>query len=280
MTAFQEFIVIAGPCVLEHNRGAVNRQTAETLKGIVERVQKATGVPIRFYFKSSYDKANRTSIDSYRGPGLEEGLAILSEIKADLGVRLLTDVHQVSEVAPATEVVDMIQIPAFLCRQTDLLVEAGRAAGARSVAVNIKKGQFVAPHDMGHAGTKVRQAGCSEVYMTERGSSFGYNNLVVDMRSIPIIQGMGYPLIFDATHSVQLPGGQGATSGGKREYAPVLARAAVAAGCSGLFFETHPNPDEALSDGANMIPLAWVEDVLTTCLRLHQVVREASLQPV
>ncbi|MGE0199804.1 MAG: 3-deoxy-8-phosphooctulonate synthase [Candidatus Melainabacteria bacterium] len=267
MSAFadQPFIVIAGPCVIEKNRGENNRRVA------AELVEITKDLPIEFYFKSSFDKANRTSLHSYRGPGLDDGLAVLQEIKSDLGVRLLTDVHEIDQVAPAAEVVDMLQIPAFLCRQTDLLVAAARTGKA----VNIKKGQFMAPADMAHAAAKVKESGNNRIYITERGSSFGYNNLVVDMRSIPITQSLGFPLIFDATHSVQIPGGQGTSSGGKREFAPVLARAAVAAGANGLFFETHFNPDEALSDGPNMIPLAWVRELLETCLAIREVVQKA-----
>ncbi len=264
----QEFVVIAGPCVLESNRGAVNFEVARTLKEITAQFPE-----IKFYFKSSYDKANRSSIDSYRGPGLTEGLAILKEIKDSVGVRLLTDVHTEAEIAPVAAVVDMMQIPAFLCRQTDLLLEAGRAAREHGIPVNVKKGQFVAPRDIRHAAEKVQSMGCQEVYITERGSTFGYNNLVVDMRSIPIIQGLGLPVIFDATHSVQLPGGDGKTTGGNREYAPLLAKAAVSAGCSGLFFETHPTPEKGLSDASNMLPLDWVEPMLKTCMQLREIVR-------
>lgn len=260
----KRFVVIAGPCVLEHNRGEVNRQAARELASIM-----ASFPEIDFYFKSSFDKANRTAVDGYRGPGLDEGLAILQEIKDELGVKLLTDVHEIHQVKPVGEVVDMLQIPAFLCRQTDLLVEAGNTGKA----VNIKKGQFMAPGDMLHAANKVRYTGNDNIFITERGSSFGYNNLVVDMRSIPITHSLGLPLIFDATHSVQIPGGQGTSSGGKRDYAPVLARAAVAAGCDGLFFETHPDPAHALSDGPNQIPLEWVKPLLQTCLNIRELVQ-------
>ncbi|HEY9746009.1 MAG TPA: 3-deoxy-8-phosphooctulonate synthase [Oculatellaceae cyanobacterium] len=263
--ASQEFIVIAGPCVLEKNRGALNMEVAKQLKALMQQFPQ-----VKFYFKSSYDKANRSSINSYRGPGLKEGLEILKEIKETVGVPILTDVHTPAEVAPVAEVVDMIQIPAFLCRQTDLLLEAGKT----SIPVNIKKGQFMAPLDMRHAAQKVKDMGNHQVYITERGSTFGYNNLVVDMRSIPITHSLGLPLIFDATHSVQLPGGAGETTGGNREYAPILAKAAVAAGCDGLFFETHPEPEKGLSDASNMLPLEWVEPMLKTCLRLRNVIRE------
>jgi 2-dehydro-3-deoxyphosphooctonate aldolase (KDO 8-P synthase) len=268
------FVIIAGPCVLEENGGLLNLEVAQALQEIT------SSLPIQFYFKSSYDKANRSSIDSYRGPGLEEGLKILGEIKKKTGVQLLTDIHQINEIGPASDVVDMIQIPAFLCRQTDLLLEAGRSG----VPVNIKKGQFLAPQDVIHCANKVKSVSNQPVYITERGSSFGYNNLVVDMRSIPIVQSHGLPLIFDATHSVQLPGGQGKTSGGQRQYVTTLARAAVAAGCNGLFFETHPNPDKAPCDGPNMIPLEWVEDLIHTCLNIRQAIalstKSQSKQPV
>jgi 2-dehydro-3-deoxyphosphooctonate aldolase (KDO 8-P synthase) len=261
-----KFIVIAGPCVLEENRGALNFEVARRLKAIASRFPD-----VLFYFKSSYDKANRSSIHSYRGPGLAEGLDILRDIKKEVGVPILTDVHAVEQVMPCAEVADMIQIPAFLCRQTDLLLEAGRSG----VAVNIKKGQFVAPLDIRHAAQKVKSTGNDQVCITERGSTFGYNNLVVDMRAIPMVQSLGLPMIFDATHSVQLPGGAGDTTDGNREYAPILARAAVAAGCDGLFLETHPEPEKGLSDASNMMPLDWVEPLLDTCLKLRAIVRES-----
>lgn len=259
-----EFIVIAGPCILENNRGEVNFETARQLKAIMAKFPE-----IKFYFKSSYDKANRSSINSYRGPGLKEGLEILKEIKESVGVSILTDVHWPDEIAPVAEVVDMIQIPAFLCRQTDLLLEAGKTR----IPVNVKKGQFLAPLDIRHAAQKVKSMGNEQVYITERGSTFGYNNLVVDMRSIPMVQSLGLPIIFDATHSVQLPGGAGETTGGNREYAPILAKAAVSAGCNGLFFETHPTPEKGLSDASNMLPLDWVEPMLQTCMQLRSIIQ-------
>lgn len=259
-----EFIVIAGPCILENNRGEVNFETARQLKAIMAKFPE-----IKFYFKSSYDKANRSSINSYRGPGLKEGLEILKEIKESVGVPILTDVHWPDEIAPVAEVVDMIQIPAFLCRQTDLLLEAGKTR----IPVNVKKGQFLAPLDIRHAAQKVKSMGNEQVYITERGSTFGYNNLVVDMRSIPMVQSLGLPIIFDATHSVQLPGGAGETTGGNREYAPILAKAAVSAGCNGLFFETHPTPEKGLSDASNMLPLDWVEPMLQTCIQIRNIIR-------
>ncbi len=256
-----DFIVIAGPCVIENDGGEITRKAARHLKTVADRLH------IPLYFKSSYDKANRSSIQSYRGPGLDKGLDILQSVKDEFGLPLLTDVHSPEEAREAGKVVDMIQIPAFLCRQTDLLV----AAGETGKTVNIKKGQFLSPKDVVNCAEKVKSTGNHQIYITERGTTFGYNNLVVDMRSVPIIQDAGWPLIFDATHSVQLPGGAGTASSGERQYAPVLARAAVAAGCSGLFLETHPNPDAAPSDGANMLPLEWVEPLLTSCLLIRQV---------
>ncbi len=272
------FIVIAGPCILENNRGEVNFEVARQLKAIMAQFPQ-----VKFYFKSSFDKANRSSINSYRGPGLTEGLTILKEIKDSVGVSLLTDVHAIEHVMPAADVVDMIQIPAFLCRQTDLLLEAGRTR----IPVNIKKGQFMAPLDTRHAANKVKSMGNEQVYITERGTTFGYNNLVVDMRAIPMVHSLGLPLIFDATHSVQLPGGTGETTGGNREFAPLLAKCAVSAGCDGLFFETHPEPEKGLSDASNMLPLSWVEPMLKTCLQLRDIVQneqdyinQPRLQPV
>ncbi|MEM0951266.1 MAG: 3-deoxy-8-phosphooctulonate synthase [Cyanobacteria bacterium P01_H01_bin.74] len=267
----KKLIVIAGPCVIEKEDGALNAAVAEQLSAILAPYADK----ISFYFKSSFDKANRSSIQSYRGPGLTEGLRILQKIKETVGVQLLTDVHTPEQVAPAAAVVDMIQIPAFLCRQTDLLVEAGKT----NIGVNIKKGQFVAPADMRHAIKKVTSMGNDQVYITERGSTFGYNNLVVDMRAIPITHQLGVPIIFDATHSVQLPGGAGETTGGNREYAPILAKAAIAAGCDGLFFETHPDPAFGLSDASNMLPLSWVEPMITTCLALRDIVLAEAAYP-
>lgn len=257
-----EFIVIAGPCVIEDDDGAITRQAARHLRTVADRLK------IKIYFKSSYDKANRSSISAYRGPGLEKGLSLLESIREEFGLPLLTDVHSPEEATEAGKIIDMLQIPAFLCRQTDILV----AAGETGKAVNIKKGQFLSPKDVIHCAEKVKSTGNEQIYITERGTTFGYNNLVVDMRSIPIVQGLGYPLIFDATHSVQLPGGAGDASTGERQFVPTLARAAVAAGCNGLFMETHPNPSSAPSDGANMIPLDWVEPLLTTCLSLREIV--------
>jgi 2-dehydro-3-deoxyphosphooctonate aldolase (KDO 8-P synthase) len=253
--------LIAGPCVIESE--ALCRQVAQSLARACRRLD------LPFVFKASFDKANRTSAGSFRGPGLEEGLRILAAVRRDLGVPVLTDVHTEAQAAAAGAVVDILQIPAFLCRQTDLIEAAVRTGRI----VNIKKGQFLSPAEMGQVARKAAQAGGRRLLLTERGSSFGYNNLVVDMRSIPILRGFGYPVVFDATHSVQLPGGGGDRSSGQREYAPVLARAAVAAGANGLFVETHPDPDRALSDGPNMIPLASMPRLLADLGRVFAAVR-------
>lgn len=243
--------VLAGPCVIE-NRD-ISLSTALTLAEIAERLD------LPLVFKSSFDKANRTSASSYRGPGLEEGLSILAEVKRETGLPIVTDIHHPDQAALVAEVADVIQIPAFLCRQTDLLV----AAAATDRIVNIKKGQFLAPWDMKNAVDKVRTAGNDRIWLTERGSTFGYNNLVVDMRSIPEMRKFDVPVVFDATHSVQIPGGLGGASGGQREYVAVLASAAVAAGADGVFMETHPAPDKALCDGPNSLPLDQMEGLLT-----------------
>lgn len=227
---------------------------ARTLLALARRLE------LPFVFKASYDKANRTSAASYRGPGLEGGLAILERVRTDLRIPVLTDVHTEDEAATAGKVVDILQIPAFLCRQTDLL----RAAAATGRMVNVKKGQFLAPEDMGQVVAKLRGFGNTQILVTERGTTFGYHNLVADFRSIPILRRNGCPVIFDATHSVQLPGGGGDRSSGQREFAPVLARAAVAAGADGVFIETHPEPDRALSDGPNMIPLDAMPELMKT----------------
>lgn len=255
------FLIIAGPCVIESWDVVYN--TALALKDI----SKELGFSL--VFKSSYDKANRTSIDSFRGPGLVQGLNMLLDIKRRLGLELLSDVHEEAHCKPAACVLDVLQIPAFLCRQTDLVVAAARTGKA----VNIKKGQFVAPQDMINSVKKVTDTGNNNVFLTERGTTFGYNNLVVDFRSIPIMQATGYPVIFDATHSVQLPGGGGTVSSGQRQYIPTLAKAAVAAGCDGLFMEVHPNPDVAMSDGPNQVPLSQVKDLISQCMKVHQVTR-------
>lgn len=254
-------LLIAGPCVIES--GEQLMRTAGGLKDLCHRLG------INFVFKASFDKANRTSFNSFRGPGLERGLEMLAEVKNKLGVPILSDVHEVDQCAAAGAVLDVIQIPAFLCRQTDLVA----AAAKTGKPVNIKKGQFVAPLDMLHSIRKVTEQGNENVLVTERGTSFGYNNLVVDFRSIPMIQSTGYPIIFDATHSVQLPSASGGVSGGDRRYIPNLTRAALAAGCDGLFMEVHPNPDEALSDAATQIPLAMVGELLEQCVKIHSLTR-------
>lgn len=255
-------VLIGGPCVIESESHA--RSMAEKLM----RIAADAGLP--FIFKSSYDKANRSCLDNFRGPGLREGLRILREIKRDLGVPILSDVHQESEIPSAAEVLDVIQIPAFLCRQTDFLVAAGRSGKP----VNIKKGQFMAPWDMQNAVDKVTSSGNDAVFLTERGVSFGYNNLVSDMRALPIMRRTGTPVVFDATHSVQLPGGKGSCSGGDRAMARVLARSAVAAGVDGVFMEIHDDPDNAKCDGPNMIPLAEVPSLLATLVALDALVKK------
>ena len=255
----QPFLIIAGPCVIES--WEILHKTAQFLKDL------ACEFSFSLVFKSSYDKANRTSINSFRGPGLTDGLAMLGEIKAKLGLPLLSDVHETSHCQPAGQVLDVLQIPAFLCRQTDLIA----AAAETGKAVNIKKGQFVSPAEMKNGINKVQEQGNNNVLITERGTTFGYNNLVVDMRAISIMKDFGVPVIFDATHSVQLPGGSGQTSGGQRQYIPTLAKAAVAAGCDGLFMEVHPNPDEAKSDAATQIPLNHVKELISQCLKLHEL---------
>jgi 2-dehydro-3-deoxyphosphooctonate aldolase (KDO 8-P synthase) len=236
-------LLISGPCVIENY--AITFEIASYLKDLTQEL----GIP--FLFKASYDKANRTSIDAFRGPGIEKGLDILARIKSELGIQILSDVHRVGEVADASAVLDVLQIPAFLCRQTDFILEVAKTGKP----VNIKKGQFFAPMDMQYVVEKIRSTGNQQILLTERGTTFGYNNLVVDMRGIPMMQQTGCPVIFDATHSVQLPGGQGTSSGGQREFASVLARAAVAAGANGVFMEVHPDPDHALCDGPNSLKL-------------------------
>jgi len=236
-------LLISGPCVIENYD--VTFEVASYMKALARELE------IPYLFKSSYDKANRTSINSYRGPGIGDGLEILSRIKSDVGVQILSDVHRISEIKDASAVLDVIQIPAFLCRQTDFILEVGRT----QKPINIKKGQFMAPMDMHNVVQKIRSTGNQQILLTDRGTMFGYNNLVVDMRAIPMMQRTGCPVVFDATHSVQLPGGQGTRSGGQREYAPVLARAAVAAGADGVFMEVHPDPDKALCDGPNSLKL-------------------------
>ena len=253
--------LIAGPCVIE------SETHARFMADAIQRITADLNLP--YIFKASYDKANRTSATGFRGPGLQEGTRILRRIAETTGLPVLTDVHQAPDCEPVAEAVDVLQIPAFLCRQTDLLLAAARTGRA----VNIKKGQFVAPWDMSHAVDKVTGAGNPRVFVTERGFSFGYNNLVVDMRSLAVMRSTGCPVVFDATHSVQLPGGQGDSSGGQREFVPVLARAAVAAGVAGIFMETHPNPAKALSDGPNAWPLDRMRPLLSTLVELDSAVK-------
>jgi len=249
--------LIAGPCVIE-NRDLVF-EVAEAVNAVCEKLG------VQYIFKASFDKANRTSASTFRGPGVTAGLAVLQEVKDKLGLPVLTDIHESSHVAEVAEVVDVLQIPAFLCRQTDLLM----AAAATGKAINVKKGQFLSPQEMSQVAQKLRSAGVENLLLTERGNSFGYNTLVVDFRSLPQLQSFGCPVIFDATHSVQQPGGQGGTSGGQREYIAPLARAAVAVGVDGLFMEIHPNPDKALSDGPNMLPLHRLEPLLKQLLAIR-----------
>ncbi|MFP4155412.1 MAG: 3-deoxy-8-phosphooctulonate synthase [Halothiobacillaceae bacterium] len=257
----QPLFLIAGPCVIESEDLAL--ETAGRLAEICARLE----MPL--IYKSSFDKANRSSGKSYRGPGIDKGLAILESVRAQVGVPVLTDVHEDTPLAEVASVVDVLQTPAFLCRQTNFI----RAVASQGRPVNIKKGQFLAPWDMRHVVAKAREAGNEQVMVCERGVSFGYNNLVSDMRSLAVMRETGAPVVFDATHSVQLPGGQGDRSGGQREFVPVLARAAVAAGISGLFMETHPDPDRALSDGPNAWPLSLMAPLLETLCRLHEAIR-------
>jgi 2-dehydro-3-deoxyphosphooctonate aldolase (KDO 8-P synthase) len=255
------FFVIAGPCVIEHEELTLQ------IAGFLKETSDLMGIPV--IFKASYDKANRTSLDSFRGPGIDNGLEILQKVKDKTGLPVLSDVHDVSHVKKAANVLDIIQIPAFLCRQTDLLLAAARTG----LPMNIKKGQFLSPWEMEHALVKIASTGNQKILLTERGTSFGYNNLVVDIRSIPIMRGFGFPVVFDATHSVQLPGGSGTCSGGQREYATYLARAAVAAGANGVFLEVHPHPDSALCDGANSLPLEQIRPLLSMLRDIHRIVQ-------
>ncbi len=265
----QPIFLIAGPCVIE------SRQMAIDIAGALKEITSALGMP--YIFKASYDKANRSSGKSFRGPGIDNGLDILADVRKTIGVPVLTDVHSEDEIFQVASVVDVIQTPAFLCRQTDFIEACARSGKP----VNIKKGQFLAPEDMVNVMDKAREAakgaGLNEdnFMVCERGASFGYNNLVSDMRSLAILRKTSSPVVYDATHSVQLPGGQGTTSGGQREFVPVLSRAAVATGIAGLFMETHPNPAEAMSDGPNMVPLSRMKELLTTLVELDRVVKKA-----
>jgi len=266
----QPFFLIAGPCVIE------SRQMAFDTAGTLKEITSALGIP--FIYKSSFDKANRSSGTSYRGPGMDEGLAILADVRSALGVPVLTDVHDTTQVQAVADVVDMMQTPAFLCRQTDFI----QACAATGKPVNIKKGQFLAPTDMLQVVAKARAASIAaghdgtNILVCERGASFGYNNLVSDMRSLAIMRQTDCPVVFDATHSVQLPGGQGTSSGGQREFVPVLARAAVAVGVAGLFMETHPDPAHALSDGPNAVPLSHMRALLSTLVELDRVAKRGA----
>ena len=260
--AQRPLVLIAGPCVIESESATLRH--AERLMTI------CNGLSIPLIFKASYDKANRTSIGAFRGPGMKEGLRILAKVKESLGLALLSDIHSIEQVAPAAEVLDVLQIPAFLCRQTDLLVAAAKSGRV----INIKKGQFLAPWDMKNVAAKVAASGNENIILTERGASFGYNNLVVDMRSFPVMRASGYPVVFDATHSVQLPGGQGESSGGQREFVEYLSRAAVATGIDGIFMEVHEDPQKALCDGPNSIPLNDLPPLLATLKEIEAVVNK------
>ena len=253
--------LIAGPCVIEHE--VETRQIAEDLKAITAELS------MPFIFKSSFDKANRSAIDSYRGPGLEHGLEILASIKDEFSVPLLTDIHTEEQAQRAAEVVDVLQIPAFLCRQTDLLI----AAAKTGKPVNVKKGQFLAPWDMKNIIDKIEKSGNNRILLTERGSSFGYNTLISDLRALPAMREFGYPVVYDATHSVQQPGGLGSTSGGQSRFVPYLARAAVAVGCDAVFLEVHPNPKQAASDGPNMLPLSELKHLLQQLLAIEKALK-------
>lgn len=260
--------LIAGPCVIESEKLVI--ETA----GAIAEIAKDLGIP--YIFKASYDKANRTSISSFRGLGIAEGLKILKKVKRELGVPILTDIHEVHDVSQVAEVVDVLQIPAFLCRQTDLLCAAAKSGRV----VNVKKGQFLSPWDMANVVNKLQEAGTSKIFLTERGASFGYQNLVVDMRSLPVMSNLGYPVVFDATHSVQLPGGGGTVSSGQREFVAPLARAAAAVGCDGFFMEVHPRPEEALSDGPNMIRLSELRGLLEQLQAIWQVAGKGKISPL
>ena len=253
-------LIISGPCVIENYD--ITYKIAAFLKDLTDRLG------VNFIFKASFDKANRTSIDAFRGPGIDAGLEMLARIKSEVGVKVLSDVHRISDIAQAAEVLDIIQVPAFLCRQTDFIIEISRTGRP----LNIKKGQFLAPMDMTNVVDKVKSTGNTNILLTERGAMFGYNNLVVDFRGIGIMQQTGCPVIFDATHSVQLPGGAGNSSGGQREFAPVLAKAAVATGVDGVFMEVHPDPDNALCDGPNSLRLDSLESLFSQLVRIREIV--------
>lgn len=256
------FLLIAGPCVIEDEKSTMD--IASALKGITGEL----GIPL--IFKASYDKANRTSMNSYRGPGLTKGLQILKRIREEIGVPILSDVHRFEEIGMASQILDVVQVPAFLCRQTDFIIEVARNAGI----INIKKGQFLAPWDVSNILEKASSTGNDNIMITERGTSFGYNNLVADMRSIPLMRAMGYPVIFDATHSSQLPGGAGNASGGQREMVPYLSRAAVAAGIDGLFLEVHTDPERALCDGPNSLYLDSLSGLLAVLKEIDGIVKK------
>jgi 2-dehydro-3-deoxyphosphooctonate aldolase (KDO 8-P synthase) len=258
------FTLIAGPCVIE------SRDLVFEVAGQVKAIAERLGLP--FVFKASFDKANRSSGASFRGPGLEDGLAILAAVKQQFDLPVLTDIHESHQAALVAQVVDVLQIPAFLCRQTDLLLAAAEAVRGTDKVINVKKGQFLAPWDMAQVVRKLRNAGVENLWLTERGSSFGYNTLVVDYRSLPQLQAMGCPVIFDATHAVQQPGSQGACSGGQRDFVAPLARAAMAVGIDGVFLEVHPDPDQARSDGPNMIPLHRLEPLLIQLKQIRKAI--------
>ncbi len=258
------FVLIAGPCVIEEEK--LTFKIAINIQKITQKLN------IPFIFKASYDKANRTSIKSFRGPGIKKGLKILSKIKKELNIPVLSDVHSPDEAVEAAKVLDIIQIPAFLCRQTDLLIAAGRSMKV----VNIKKGQFLAPEDMEQVVKKIEATGNKKILLTERGTSFGYHSLINDFRSLAIMSNTGYPVIFDATHSVQQPGGLGNATGGKSEFVPLLSRCAVAAGCAGIFMEVHPNPEKALSDGPNMLKLNKLEKLLICLKKIDRIIKSSS----
>ena len=257
----EKLTLLAGPCMLEGLDRCL--LIGRTIKEICQRLD------INYVFKASFDKANRSSFHSFRGPGMKEGIKMLQKIKDELQVPVVTDIHETSQAEPVAQVADILQIPAFLCRQTDLL----HAAAQTGRVVNVKKGQFLAPEDMRNVVDKLHESGCDQIMLTERGASFGYHNLVVDMRSLPIMRSFGYPVVMDGTHSVQLPGGNGTTSAGNREYVEYLVRAAVGAGVDALFLEVHDNPEEALSDGANMVYLDKLEDLLKDAVAIHEIVR-------